>query len=99
MISCFRQWEAVIGLEVHAQIKAKSKLFSASEAKFAAPVNTLVSYLDASLPGTLPVCYFNFLSHWIELFKFFQYYINIYIPDFTPNSLNLVKRIQNRSTE
>ena len=55
----YRKWEAVIGLEIHAQIKAKTKLFSASEAKFASPVNTLVSFFDASLPGTLPVSILN----------------------------------------
>jgi GatB/GatE catalytic domain len=50
-----RQWEAVIGLEIHAQIAARSKLFSGSASKFAAPVNSLVSFFDAALPGTLPV--------------------------------------------
>jgi aspartyl-tRNA(Asn)/glutamyl-tRNA(Gln) amidotransferase subunit B len=50
-----RKWEAVIGLEIHAQIAAQSKLFSGSAFKFAAPANSLVSFFDAALPGTLPV--------------------------------------------
>lgn len=49
------RWKPVIGLEIHAQISASSKLFSGSAALFAAPVNSQVSAFDASLPGTLPV--------------------------------------------
>lgn len=45
----------VVGLEIHAQINSLSKLFSGSEVKFLAPPNSLVSFFDASLPGTLPV--------------------------------------------
>ncbi len=49
------EWVSVVGLEVHAQIDAKSKLFSgAAAASFSAPSNTRVSMLDASVPGTLP---------------------------------------------
>eukprot|EP00092_Neocalanus_flemingeri_P027571 GFUD01029912.1.p1 GENE.GFUD01029912.1~~GFUD01029912.1.p1 ORF type:complete len:553 (+),score=205.74 GFUD01029912.1:39-1697(+) len=48
-------WESVIGLEVHAQINAKSKLFSSAPHEFNSPVNSNVSYFDASIPGTLPV--------------------------------------------
>ncbi|XP_038055251.1 glutamyl-tRNA(Gln) amidotransferase subunit B, mitochondrial-like [Patiria miniata] len=48
-------WESVIGLELHAQIASKSKLFSASKVQFMAPPNSLVSHFDAALPGTLPV--------------------------------------------
>ncbi|XP_013923974.1 PREDICTED: glutamyl-tRNA(Gln) amidotransferase subunit B, mitochondrial [Thamnophis sirtalis] len=48
-------WAAVVGLEIHAQISSNSKLFSGSQVQFAAPPNSLVSFLDASLPGTLPV--------------------------------------------
>lgn len=44
-----------MGLEVHAQIKSTSKLFSGSSTAYAAPVNTNVSYFDCSIPGTLPV--------------------------------------------
>nr|XP_012803624.2 glutamyl-tRNA(Gln) amidotransferase subunit B, mitochondrial isoform X1 [Jaculus jaculus] len=49
------KWETVVGLEVHAQISSNSKLFSGSKVCFAAPPNSLVSFFDASLPGTLPV--------------------------------------------
>ncbi|MCW8836878.1 MAG: Asp-tRNA(Asn)/Glu-tRNA(Gln) amidotransferase subunit GatB [Rhodospirillales bacterium] len=48
-------WEMVIGLEVHAQVIAKSKLFSSSSAEFGADPNTQVALLDAGLPGMLPV--------------------------------------------
>uniref|UniRef100_A0ACB8E8B7 Uncharacterized protein n=1 Tax=Sphaerodactylus townsendi TaxID=933632 RepID=A0ACB8E8B7_9SAUR len=47
-------WVAVVGLEIHAQICSNSKLFSGSQVQFAAPPNSLVSFFDASLPGTLP---------------------------------------------
>uniref|UniRef100_A0A6Q2XH72 Glutamyl-tRNA(Gln) amidotransferase subunit B, mitochondrial n=1 Tax=Esox lucius TaxID=8010 RepID=A0A6Q2XH72_ESOLU len=45
----------VVGLEVHAQIQSITKLFSGSQVRFQAPPNSLVSFFDASLPGTLPV--------------------------------------------
>lgn len=48
-------WEVVIGLEVHAQIISQSKLFSGTSTAFGADPNTQVTYLDAGLPGTLPV--------------------------------------------
>uniref|UniRef100_A0A9L0TQ35 Glutamyl-tRNA(Gln) amidotransferase subunit B, mitochondrial n=1 Tax=Equus caballus TaxID=9796 RepID=A0A9L0TQ35_HORSE len=51
------EWAAVVGLEIHAQISSKSKLFSGSQVHFAAPPNSLVSFFDASLPGTLPAGY------------------------------------------
>jgi Asp-tRNA(Asn)/Glu-tRNA(Gln) amidotransferase B subunit len=47
--------QLLIGLEIHAQLKSKHKLFSASPTHFAAPSNSCVSYFDAALPGTLPV--------------------------------------------
>ncbi|XP_075005607.1 glutamyl-tRNA(Gln) amidotransferase subunit B, mitochondrial isoform X5 [Calonectris borealis] len=47
-------WVPVVGLEIHAQISSNSKLFSGSQVQFAAPPNSLVSFFDASLPGTLP---------------------------------------------
>ncbi|XP_057402659.1 glutamyl-tRNA(Gln) amidotransferase subunit B, mitochondrial isoform X2 [Balaenoptera acutorostrata] len=52
-----REWAAVVGLEIHAQIASNSKLFSGSQVDFAAPPNSLVSFFDASLPGTLPAGY------------------------------------------
>ncbi|CAG7726265.1 unnamed protein product [Allacma fusca] len=48
-------WESAIGLEVHAQIATKSKLFSPAPCNYGAPVNTQVALLDAATPGTLPV--------------------------------------------
>ena len=48
-------WEIVIGLEVHAQVKSNSKLFSSSSTKFGSPPNTQVSLIDAAMPGMLPV--------------------------------------------
>ncbi|KAM6939698.1 glutamyl-tRNA(Gln) amidotransferase subunit B, mitochondrial [Xenentodon cancila] len=50
-----QQLLGVVGLEIHAQINSKSKLFSSSSVQFSAPPNSLVSFFDASLPGTLPV--------------------------------------------
>jgi aspartyl-tRNA(Asn)/glutamyl-tRNA(Gln) amidotransferase subunit B len=49
------QWEVVIGLEVHAQVIAKSKLFSGAATDFGAEPNTQVSTVDAAFPGMLPV--------------------------------------------
>tara|TARA_R110001592_G_scaffold16881_10_gene71663 strand:+ start:23730 stop:25181 length:1452 start_codon:yes stop_codon:yes gene_type:complete len=48
-------WEIVIGMEVHAQIIAKSKLFSGASTAFGAAPNTQVSLVDAAMPGMLPV--------------------------------------------
>ena len=48
-------WEVVIGLEVHAQVISKSKLFSGSSTEFGAEPNTQVSFVDAGMPGMLPV--------------------------------------------
>ena len=48
-------WELVIGLEVHAQVTSKSKLFSGAATSFGAEPNTEVSLVDAAMPGMLPV--------------------------------------------
>lgn len=48
-------WEVVIGLEVHAQISSKAKLFSGAATEFGADPNTQVSYIDSGFPGMLPV--------------------------------------------
>lgn len=48
-------WETVIGLEVHAQLKTYSKLFSASPTNYGAAPNTQTSFIDAGFPGVLPV--------------------------------------------
>jgi aspartyl-tRNA(Asn)/glutamyl-tRNA(Gln) amidotransferase subunit B len=49
------QWETVIGLEVHAQVTARAKLFSGAATAFGAAPNTQVSTVDAGFPGMLPV--------------------------------------------
>jgi aspartyl-tRNA(Asn)/glutamyl-tRNA(Gln) amidotransferase subunit B len=49
------QWEVVIGLEVHAQVTARAKLFSGAATDFGAEPNTQVSTVDAAFPGMLPV--------------------------------------------
>jgi aspartyl-tRNA(Asn)/glutamyl-tRNA(Gln) amidotransferase subunit B len=48
-------WEIVIGLEVHAQVISKAKLFSGASTEFGAEPNAQVSYVDAGFPGMLPV--------------------------------------------
>ena len=48
-------WEVVVGLEVHAQVISKSKLFSGAATAFGAPPNSQVSFVDAAFPGMLPV--------------------------------------------
>ncbi len=48
-------WEIVCGLEVHAQVISKSKLFSGAATSFGAAPNTQVSFVDAAFPGMLPV--------------------------------------------
>jgi aspartyl-tRNA(Asn)/glutamyl-tRNA(Gln) amidotransferase subunit B len=49
------EWEIVIGLEVHAQVASKAKLFSGAATEFGAAPNTQVSLVDAAMPGMLPV--------------------------------------------
>jgi aspartyl-tRNA(Asn)/glutamyl-tRNA(Gln) amidotransferase subunit B len=48
-------WEIVIGIETHAQLATRSKIFSGASTAFGAPPNTQVAPLDLALPGTLPV--------------------------------------------
>jgi len=48
-------WELVIGLEVHAQVTSKAKLFSGSATEYGAEANGQVSMVDAAMPGMLPV--------------------------------------------
>lgn len=49
------KWEYVIGLEIHAQVTSNSKLFSGSSTEFGANPNSQVSWIDAAMPGMLPV--------------------------------------------
>ena len=48
-------WEVVVGIETHAQLLTKSKIFSAASTAFGAPPNTQASAVDIALPGVLPV--------------------------------------------
>jgi aspartyl-tRNA(Asn)/glutamyl-tRNA(Gln) amidotransferase subunit B len=48
-------WEVVIGLEIHAQLATRSKIFSSAATAYGAPPNTQASLLDLAYPGTLPV--------------------------------------------
>ena len=48
-------WETVIGLEIHVQLKTRSKLFSGSAVAFGAEPNINASAVDLAMPGTLPV--------------------------------------------
>ena len=48
-------WEIIIGLEVHAQVTSKSKLFSGASAEYGGAPNDHVSMVDAAMPGMLPV--------------------------------------------
>jgi len=48
-------WELVIGMEVHAQVTSNAKLFSGASTRFGAEPNSNVSFVDAAMPGMLPV--------------------------------------------
>jgi aspartyl-tRNA(Asn)/glutamyl-tRNA(Gln) amidotransferase subunit B len=48
-------WEVVVGLEVHAQVNSRAKLFSGASTEFGAAPNSHVSLVDAAMPGMLPV--------------------------------------------
>ncbi len=48
-------WELVIGMEIHAQVSSNAKLFSGASTKFGAEPNSNVSFVDAAMPGMLPV--------------------------------------------
>ena len=49
------EWEIVIGMEVHAQVLSNAKLFSGAATTFGAEPNSQVSFIDAGMPGMLPV--------------------------------------------
>jgi aspartyl-tRNA(Asn)/glutamyl-tRNA(Gln) amidotransferase subunit B len=49
------QWEVVIGLEIHAQLATKSKIFSAASTAYGAEPNTQACLVDLGFPGVLPV--------------------------------------------
>src|SRR5207237_6176552 len=48
-------WEVVIGMEIHAQVTSKSKLFSGASTAFGGDPNSHVSLVDVAMPGMLPV--------------------------------------------
>ncbi|MCB1313862.1 MAG: Asp-tRNA(Asn)/Glu-tRNA(Gln) amidotransferase GatCAB subunit B, partial [Sedimentitalea sp.] len=48
-------WELVIGMEVHAQVSSQAKLFSGASTRFGAEPNSNVAFVDAAMPGMLPV--------------------------------------------
>ncbi|MEP6939157.1 MAG: Asp-tRNA(Asn)/Glu-tRNA(Gln) amidotransferase GatCAB subunit B, partial [Rudaea sp.] len=49
------EWQPVIGLEIHAQLSTRSKLFSGAATAYGAEPNTQAGSVDVALPGTLPV--------------------------------------------
>ncbi|MCC5993466.1 MAG: Asp-tRNA(Asn)/Glu-tRNA(Gln) amidotransferase subunit GatB [Rhodobacteraceae bacterium] len=49
------EWELVIGMEIHAQVSSQAKLFSGASTQFGAEPNSNVSFIDAAMPGMLPV--------------------------------------------
>jgi len=49
------EWETVIGLEIHAQLATRSKIFSGSPTAYGAPPNTQADLVDLGYPGVLPV--------------------------------------------
>jgi aspartyl-tRNA(Asn)/glutamyl-tRNA(Gln) amidotransferase subunit B len=59
-------WEIVIGIETHAQLATKSKMFSGASSAFGAPPNTQASAVDIALPGTLPVANAKAVEHAIR---------------------------------
>ncbi len=48
-------WEIVVGMEIHAQVNSRAKLFSGSSTAFGGEQNSHVSFVDAAMPGMLPV--------------------------------------------
>ena len=48
-------WEVVVGIETHAQLRTKSKIFSGASTAFGAAPNSQASAVDIALPGVLPV--------------------------------------------
>src|SRR5919205_3008519 len=48
-------WEVVVGMEIHAQVSSRAKLFSGASTEFGGEPNDHVSLVDAAMPGMLPV--------------------------------------------
>ena len=53
--SSMSEWETVIGLEIHAQLSTKSKIFSGSSTQYGAAPNAQANLVDLGYPGVLPV--------------------------------------------
>lgn len=60
------EWEVVIGLETHTQLKTQSKIFSGASTYFGAPANTQACAVDLALPGVLPVLNRQAVEHAIR---------------------------------
>jgi aspartyl-tRNA(Asn)/glutamyl-tRNA(Gln) amidotransferase subunit B len=59
-------WEIVVGIETHAQLLTRAKIFSGASSAFGAPPNTQASAVDIALPGTLPVLNRGAVEHAIR---------------------------------
>ncbi len=59
-------WEIVVGIETHAQLATRSKMFSGAATAFGAPPNTQASAVDIALPGVLPVANAAAIEHAIR---------------------------------
>ena len=76
MSDYLKNWEAVIGLEIHVQLSTKSKLFSGASTNFGALPNTQACNIDLALPGVLPVLNEEVLKMAIKLGKALNANIN-----------------------
>ncbi|MDG2374527.1 MAG: Asp-tRNA(Asn)/Glu-tRNA(Gln) amidotransferase subunit GatB [Paracoccaceae bacterium] len=71
-------WEVVIGLEVHAQVASKAKLFSGASTLFGAEPNSNVAFVDAGMPGMLPVINVECISQAVKTGLGLNAQINLY---------------------
>ncbi len=76
MSDYLKNWEAVIGLEIHVQLSTNSKLFSGASTNFGALPNTQACNIDLALPGVLPVLNEEVLKMAIKLGKALNANIN-----------------------
>ena len=76
MSNYLKNWEAVIGLEIHVQLSTNSKLFSGASTNFGALPNTQACNIDLALPGVLPVLNEEVLKMAIKLGKALNANIN-----------------------